>query len=291
MSHILFGQINMEIKFNKKKVSILLPTYNGSAYIRSAIKSVLLQSYLDWELLVLDDGSNDNTEIIVKEYTEDDSRIIFLKNNTNLGIQKTLNIGLKEAKGEYIARIDDDDEWLNNDKLLNQVEFLDNNKDHVMVGTGVVVVDDKNVEQYRYLLPIQNKEIRAKILAKNCFAHSSVMFRKDGALNVNGYDESNDTRHVEDYDLWLKLGTLGCLANLPSYSVKLTHREGSISSINKVEQFKKIIRIINKYKNLYPNYFKAMLRARARLIIYGFIIKSPIKFSLNKFIKYYKENW
>jgi glycosyltransferase involved in cell wall biosynthesis len=274
-----------------KNVSIILPTYNGAKYIKRAIESVISQSFSNWELLIIDDGSSDNTENIIKEYVKKDSRIIYFKNEVNLGIQKTLNMGLKEATGEYIARIDDDDEWIDKDKLQKQVEFLNNNSDHVLVGTGVIVVDEEGKELFRYLLPEFDKEIRSKILSKNCFVHSSVIFNKNVALSLGGYDESKYTRHVEDYDLWLKLGTIGKLANLPIYAVKFTSRDGSISSINKIEQFKKNISLIKNYKNKYPNYFGAFIRSYSRLLIYGFVLKSPIKFSLNKIIKFYKKNW
>ncbi|MCX6754457.1 MAG: glycosyltransferase family 2 protein [Candidatus Nomurabacteria bacterium] len=274
-----------------KLVSIILPTYNGSGRIVDAVKSIISQSYDNWELLVVDDGSIDNTEFVIDNLVKDDKRIKYFKNKINLGIQKTLNRGLKEAKGEYIARIDDDDEWVDKDKLHKQVEFLNNNLDIVLVGTGVVVVNDNNNELFRYLLPGSDREIRNKILGKNCFVHSSVMFKKDAVLGFNGYDESKDTRHVEDYDLWLKLGTIGKFANLPIYAVKFTSREGSISSTNKIDQFKKDIKLIKNYKNKYPNYFGAIIRSYARLVVYGLILKSPIKFSLNKLIKFYKKNW
>ena len=275
----------------EKLISIILPTYNGAKYIRRAIESVISQTFSDWELLVIDDGSSDGTENILKEYINKDHRIIYLKNEINLGIQKTLNRGLKEAKEEYIARIDDDDEWVDEDKLKKQVEFLNNNLDYVLVGTGVIVINEDSVELLRYLLPETDEDIRNKILAKNCFVHSSVMFKRDTALTFGGYDESKYIRHIEDYDLWLKLGTVGKFGNLPTHAVKFTLREGSISSKNKLEQFRKNITLAKKYKNKYPNYFGALFRSYLRIVIYGFILKSPIKFTLNKLIKFYKENW
>ncbi len=273
-----------------KLVSIILPTYNGAERIKEAIKSVLEQSYTNWELLVIDDGSKDNTREIVENLVKNEQRIKYLRNEINLGIQKTLNKGLREAGGVYIARIDDDDVWIDKNKLEKQVEFLENNKEYVLVGTGVVVVDEKNKVLFRYLLPIKDIDIRNKILSKNCFVHSSVVFRKDAVLKCAGYSESEDTKHIEDYDLWLNLGTLGKFANLGTHSIRFTLRAGSLSSKNKLEQFKKILKLIKNYKNIYPNYYRALFRSTARLIIYGFILKLPIKITLNKFIKFYKEN-
>ena len=273
-----------------KLVSILLPSYNGVSRIRGAIKSVLDQSYVGWELLVLDDGSKDNLKGVVEGFTKNEPRIRYIKNDINLGIQKTLNKGLKEARGEYIARIDDDDAWADKDKLKKQIEFLEKNKDYVLVGTGVIEVDEKGKELFRYLVPESDKEIRNKILGKNCFVHSSVVIRKTSVMNLGGYSESVETFHIEDYDLWLKLGTVGELANLPLYAVLFTAREDSISSRNKVDQFKKILKLIKNYKNTYPHYYGSLFRSTARLLIYGFLIKLPIRFYLNKIKKIYKES-
>lgn len=273
-----------------KLISIILPTYNGSKWLRKAIESVQRQTYTNWELLVIDDGSIDNTAQIVTDLAQKDARIVYIKNERNLGIQKTLNKGLKQAKGEYVARIDDDDQWIYKDKLKKQIEFLEKNSDYVLVGTGVVVVDEEENEQFRYLVPETNTEIKNKLLGKNCFVHSSVLFNKSAVLEIGGYSESKEVYHIEDYDLWLKLGTKGKLANLPIYGVQFTLRAGSISSTNKTIQFKRIISLIKKYKKFYPNYDLALLRSVLRYLVYGFILKLPIKFSLNKIIKLYKEN-
>ena len=200
-----------------KLISIILPTYNGAGRIQEALLSVLGQSYLHWELLVVDDGSTDNTEELVKDLPCNEKRIIYIKNESNLGIQQTLNKGLKEAKGEYIARIDDDDMWIDKDKLLKQVEFLEKNKDCVLVGTGLVAVNEEGKEIFRTFNPELDAIIRNKILSKTCFTHSSVMFRKALAMQLGGYSELSEVRHIEDYDLWLKMGTVGKLANLPIY--------------------------------------------------------------------------
>jgi glycosyltransferase involved in cell wall biosynthesis len=273
------------------KVSIILPTYNGSKYIKVAIESVLTQTFTLWELIVIDDGSNDNTEETINVYTLKDKRIIYLKNENNLGIQKTLNKGLKEAKGKYIARIDDDDEWIDKDKLEKQVDFLENNPSYVLVGTGVIVINEESLELFRYLLPKDDKSIRNKILSKNCFIHSSVVFKKDSALIFGGYNESNDTKHIEDYDLWLKLGTVGKLSNLPIYAVKFTIRDDSISSTNKIGQFEKNINLLKRYKNKYPNYKVSMIKSNIRFLIYKLISKLPIKSIYYDLMKFYKKNW
>ncbi|MFH1867224.1 MAG: glycosyltransferase [Patescibacteria group bacterium] len=272
------------------KVSIILPTYNGSKFISLAIDSVLKQNYSDWELIVINDGSTDNTAKLIQDYQRQDRRIKYLKNEKNLGIQKSLNKGLNQAAGELIARLDDDDLWLDNDKLKKQVDFLNNHPNHLLVGCGTVMVDQAGKELLRYLLPAQDAEIRERILGKNCFTHSAVLFRKESVLQLKGYSESPEVLHIEDYDLWLKLGTVGKLANLPFYGVKFMIRPTAISVTNKVHQFKKNLKLTRQYKKQYPGFVRALCRGYARLWLYGFFNLIPLAILKNKILKVYKES-
>lgn len=274
------------------KVSIILPTYNGGKYIKRAIESVISQSFSYWELLVIDDGSTDDTESIVREYQQKDSRIIYLKNTENLGIQKTLNIGLKVSKGEYIARIDDDDYWIDNSKLEKQVRFLDFNPEYVLVGTLAVFVDEKEKELLRPVYPETDQEIRKKIIFINFFFHASVMFKKDIIMKIGGYSEAKSSTYVDDYDLWFKIGLLGHIYILPSYMIAYTIRNNSICSKNKRSQYFKALILSYKNKDNYPNYRHFLFRSLARFIVYGFLLKKPISFYFNKiknYLKYYYE--
>jgi glycosyltransferase involved in cell wall biosynthesis len=254
------------------KVSIILPTYNGEKYIRRAIESILSQSFSDWELIIINDCSSDNTEIILKEYIAKDVRIFYIKNEINLGVHKSLNKGLKEAKGDYIARIDDDDEWIDKDKLKKQIEFLENNKDYVLVGTGVVLVDIYGNEINRYLMPILDKDIRKKLLRINCFIHSSVVFRKS-ILDMSG----NYDGLLEDYDLWLRMGVLGKMANLASYSVKYWLNNTGVNSQKKVLRLKENLFLSKKYKNKYSGYWKALTLGYLKLFFYPLVKILPTK--------------
>lgn len=266
-----------------------MPTYNGSKWLKNAILSIQNQSYRNWELLVIDDGSSDNTAQIVADLIRNDSRIRYFKNEQNLGIQKTLNRGLDEAKGVYIARLDDDDSWTDFQKLQKQVAFLNDNPTYVLLGTGVIMMNEEGKELFRYLLPESDEVIHRKLLSKNCFAHSSVMFLKSAVEKFGGYGEGEDVKHFEDYDLWMKLGTVGKFANLPIYGLSYRMREGSLSATNRLQVFKKLIKHISKYKKSYPQYFIALARACLRYILYSIYMKIPKKFSLYKIIKFYKE--
>ena len=256
---------------NKIIVSVVLPTYNRAHLLPRAIKSVLNQTFQDFELIIVDDGSTDNTKEVVENFQKKDNRIKYIRNEENLGIQKTLNKGIGMSEGKYIARIDDDDEWIDNNKLKNQVDFLELNQDHVLVGTGAVVVDSNGIDLYKFHNPINDENIRNIILGKNCFLHPSVVFKKESFLAVGGYDESSVVRHIEDYDLWLRLGMIGKMANLSIYGIKLVKSEKQISFKNNRKQLVGYFQIIKKYKEYYPGYLRALLRSYVRLLLYGYL--------------------
>jgi glycosyltransferase involved in cell wall biosynthesis len=271
----------------KIKVSIILPTYNGAKYIKQAIESILTQSYPLWELIILNDGSSDNTENIVKEYINKDKRIIYLKDEINLGVQKSLNKGLKEARGEYIARIDDDDEWINKDKLQKQVKFLDDNHDYVLIGTNGIVVDEKRKKLTDYDVPETDELIRISMLLKNPFIQSSILTRKNILLEIGGYSEEKNIKNIEDYQLSLRIGLQGKLYNMKEPMVMYMIREGNISSNNKKDILRKNIDLIHRFKGEYSNYGKALLFACMKFCIYfilQLITKKKLKDKIYKFL-------
>ncbi len=277
----------MDKNLTKPKVTVLMPVYNGEKTVEKAIRSVLSQSFKDFEFLIVDDGSKDKTAKIISEYAELDKRIIYLKNESNLGIQKGLNRGLRHATGDFIARIDDDDEWSGDDKLEKQIQFLENNKDCVLVGTGAIVQDVLEKELFRFLNPTENHEIKRILLSKNSFLHPSVVFRKGAALSLGGYNENEETRHIEDHDLWLRMGIKGKLANLPIYGLKRTLSKNQISAMNNIEQLKKNVYLTKKYKEKYPNYIISLLRSYIRLIIFGYL-KLNFSRKITAYFKKYK---
>ena len=246
-------------------VSVLLPTYNGEKFINRAISGVLNQSYSDMELLVIDDGSTDKTAAIVQGIAQGDPRVRYIKNETNLGIQKSLNRGLREAKGEWIARVDDDDQWVDKKKIEKQIKFLELHRGYVLVGTGLITQDTNGKELYRFFNPRKDKDIRRRILYRNCFSHSTIVFSKEAALKAGGYSESAHALHIEDYDLWLKLGMCGKFANIRDYAVRLTIHKDSISAVHKIVQFKKQIEITKRYSRDYPCAFYNRARSYFRL--------------------------
>lgn len=250
------------------KISIVCPTHNGARWIARAIKSVRAQSFSDWEMLVIDDGSTDETSQVVSQFLRQDKRIRLIKNKERTGVQKASQSGLVQAKGEFVARLDDDDFWLDFEKLAYQYEFLRSRPDYGLVGTGAVVCDESGKELYRFIGPQTDEEIREKILYRNCFTNSSILFRRELAVEVGGYRGGRDMEYLEDYDLTLRIGTKAKLANLAIYAVQYTFRESSLSGKNKLEQLNKHSRLIEKYKEGYPNYRSAKLKSRLRYYLY-----------------------
>lgn len=258
----------------KPLVSIILPTYNGAQYIASAIESVLAQTYLDWELLIISDGSTDQTRTVVEKFAKHESRIVFVENEKNVGIQKTLNKGIAAAKGIYIARLDDDDCWIEREKLLQQVIYFETHPKCVLVGTNATVINTQGKILSHNTMPLGDRIIRSKILSKNCFLHATVMIKKVALEKVGGYSDHKKFLHVEDYELWLRLGIVGSLANLALYSTSLINREESLTSKNRVGQAYNALRVVWMYKKKYPNFYSGITISTLRYV--GFVVISII---------------
>jgi len=184
--------------------------YNGEQFLRTSLESVLNQSFADFEVLVLDDGSRDRSLDVVAEFA--DSRIRVIRNAENQGLIRTLNIGLAQARGAYIARQDADDCALP-ERFAKQVRVLDENPAAVLVGSWLRLVDeqDRHLTVWRY--PIEPLAVEWALHFDSAAGHSSVMFRADTARALGGY--SLDFPHAEDFDLWSRMTRVGEVHNLP----------------------------------------------------------------------------
>jgi len=238
-------------------VTILMATWNRAGLISKTIHSLLNQTFKDWELVVPDDGSTDNTPAVIKEWQKKLPQLVYIRNEVNQGISKNYNSGLKVAKGEYIAIIDDDDPWCDPKKLEKQVKFLDENPDYVGCGGGMIIVNLEHKELYRYFKPETDEQIRNRILFGNPMANSTTIFRRSVAAKVGWYDSS--IRYSGDRDFWLKMGLEGKLYNFPEYFSFYTMSGGN-TSITKMRPHLKIsLMIMKRYKNKYPNFFSALI--------------------------------
>ncbi len=262
------------------KVTILMATYNRAHLIGKTIESLLSQTFKDWELIVPDDGSTDNTSEVIKVWQKKLPRLIYVQNKINQGISKNYNSGLKLAKGEYIAMIDDDDPWCDPKKLEKQIKFLDENKEYIGCGGGMIIVNLNHQELYRYLKPETDKQIRNRMLFGNPMANSTTLFRRASGEKVGWYDET--TRYSGDRDFWLKMGTTGKLYNFPEYFSYYTMSGLNTSIAQMRPHLKASLKIMRRYKNNYPHYFSALILNWIQYL-YAFLpnfIKQPVHYLL-----------
>jgi glycosyltransferase involved in cell wall biosynthesis len=243
---------------NKPLVSIVVPTYNRLNLLLKTIDSIKRQTYTNWELILVDDISDDGTKEAMEEMQKSDSRIRYFRREVDNipGISKYLNYGIEKAKGKYIARVDDDDVWCVDEKLQLQVDFLEQNPVYVLVGGGMIIVDENENEKFRYLKNEKDNEIRKKALMANPFAHVVVMFRKDAADLVGGY---KNFQHAEDWDFWLRLGKIGKFHNLKEYFGKYLVAGQNKSFIYQRRQARVILKIIKSHRKDYPHFWKGYL--------------------------------
>lgn len=210
------------------KVTVLMPVYNAGAYLEHSIRSILGQTWTDFEFLIVNDGSTDNSRDIVLSFR--DARIRLIENSANIGLTKSLNRGLKSAGGEYVARQDADDISCPA-RLERQVKFLDAHPDVVLLGTRARAVDEKGAptREQRLRIPVGLHAIRWYLMFQNAFVHSSVMFRRTIVWEkIGGYNESFE--RAQDYELWSRIARTHAVENLPETLIDHRHEYGSVVS-------------------------------------------------------------
>lgn len=230
---------------NKKKIeiSVILPVYNGSKYIEESISSILEQSIENFELIILNDGSTDDSLQKCELFKKRDSRIKVI-NQSNIGLTKTLNKGIKLSTGTYLARQDADD-ISRKDRFENQLSWIKEKNSRVLCGTNTTIIDKDGKEKKNKIISFKHKNIIEKFEYTNCIAHSSALFLKSAAEEVGNYDEN--LTYSQDYDLWWKLSTIGEIGNLKEKLVILRETIDSISHKKSSDQFKDFINSALKY--------------------------------------------
>ena len=187
------------------KVSVIMGAYNCASVVGRSIESIMAQSYQDWEFIICDDCSTDETCRVIHEYIDKDSRIKLIHNEKNCRLAYSLNHCLSVATGEYIARMDADDICLPV-RLEKQVEFLDHHPEFAVVGGGVILYDEAGDRNQ-----LLNDEVPVVKSMKwgVPFFHPTIMMRKTVYDSLNGYVVSKRTRRGQDYDLWFRFFAAG----------------------------------------------------------------------------------
>ena len=228
------------------KISVMIPVYNSARFLQEAIESVLAQTYKDYEIIVIDDGSTDNTKEVLAPYC-DRIRYIYQQNQ---GASSARNKGIRYSQGEYIAFLDADDIWLP-EKLHIQVDYLDNNQEIALIYSWALWVDVNGRplnKRNRSNRSLPTGDIFNILFVRNFITPSSVMIRKRMLDTVGLFDES--LTHAEDHELWLRIAREFKGFGINKYLCKYRDTPQSLSKRNMENAFKCRRGVIEKYYKL-----------------------------------------
>ncbi|EJN00871.1 glycosyltransferase [Herbaspirillum sp. YR522] len=196
---------------NAVPVTVLLPVYNGAADVVQAVRSILAQSFGEFELLIINDGSKDNSAELLATLSDPRIRVV---HQENMGLAATLNRGLQLANGRYIARQDQDD-LSHPQRLEKQLAYMEAHPDCILLGSAADIwIQDQPTDRV-HQHPTDHATLSFDLLFNNPFVHSSVMLRRDRVLAAGGYSTDRERQPPEDYELWSRLARAGQVANLP----------------------------------------------------------------------------
>lgn len=211
-------------------VSVILPVFNGKEYLNEAIASVLNQSHEQFELIIINDGSTDGSEAIIREHK--DPRIVTIDDGINRGLVASLNIGLERSSGKFIARLDADD-LCEPSRLQEQVDFLTNNPAYIAIGCLASYIDHKGALTGKQSPLYSADGLTWLSLVRSPFHHPSVMFRRsvlDAGIRYR------DKYPVEDFDMWNQIASIGHLGLLNRHLVRYRLHPGSVSAKHRDKQ-------------------------------------------------------
>lgn len=217
------------LKENTPLVSVVMSVYNSQAYLKEAIDSVLSQSYTNFEFIIINDGSTDNSLSIINSYN--DKRIVFINNDCNKGLIYSLNKGIEVAKGEFIARMDSDDMSLP-DRLRLQVQQFLSNPNAVIVGSDYFLLTGN---KQKYIKNINDSDYqKAVLLFTPCFCHPTVMIKN--IFKEKNIQYNSNFIHAEDYKLWTDLYSFGDFMNINKPLLNYRHHSLQVSNLKNESQ-------------------------------------------------------
>jgi glycosyltransferase involved in cell wall biosynthesis len=218
--------MNNSLNSNTPEISVLISCYNASRWLHEAINSVLKQTYENFELILVDDGSEDETWNIIQSYQKTDNRIVTISKK-NTGLADSLNVGISQARGKWIARLDADD-LCEVTRLEKQLAFVRNHPEVILLGTGFLEIDAQDRIIKKNMYPSGHRQLVKKLeRLQRFFPHSSTFYCTEKVRQVGGYNLR--IRRAEDKDLWLKLALHGKIACLPKALIRMRKHSGQIS--------------------------------------------------------------
>ena len=231
--------MSMDGQTSSPLVTVLMPIHNGEAFVADALESILEQTFRDFEFLIIDDGSTDESVKIIERYG--DPRIRLVCNDERIALIRTLNRGLELARGKYVARMDADDVSLP-ERLERQVAFMEATPAVGACGTWVTTIGDGDGSVWQYQYPEGADDIRCRLLFHTAIVHPSVCIRRDVyARHHFRFDEAY--LHAEDYELWCRVSEVLPLANLGSVLLRYRVHAGSVSRQHQAVQESTVRRI------------------------------------------------
>ena len=218
-----------------KNISILLPVFNCGLYVKSAIQSIINNSFENYEVIVVNDGSTDNTLETIKQFNDPRIKIY---NKENSGLIETLNYGLDKCNYPIIMRMDGDD-LIHHKKIETQLNYFTKNQS-ILLGTQGFTIDLNDNKTGTINLPLTHDEIVKSLLKLSSgLIHPSIMFYKDALLKIGGYNQN--FKHAEDYDMYLRLSKIGKISNLEEKLIYLRKHDANVSLIYAEDQIKNSI--------------------------------------------------
>jgi glycosyltransferase involved in cell wall biosynthesis len=227
-------------------VSVIMPYYNAGRFIAQAIESILAQTFTDFEVLLINDGSTDASEEILQLYSND-PRLVFVRNERNCGVAAALNTGLRVAKGVVFARMDADD-LAAPQRLEKQVDYLSTHPDCILCGTDVVLIDANQRVIGTRQFPHTDHEIKRQLLRVNPFCHPTVCLPAT-IVRQYGLQYSAEFPRAEDYHFWLRLASYGQFVNLPEKLLQWRYSAHSIRLAYSKEMLSDTIRLKWRYRH------------------------------------------
>jgi len=224
-------------------VTVLMPVYNTEKYLKEAMDSVLNQTFGDFEFLIIDDGSTDNSVEIIKSYA--DKRIRLIRNESNIKLIATLNKGIDISKGKYICRVDADDICINT-RIEKQAGFMEAHPDYAACSSGVEIFFENTDRSFNIIYKKFTDEIRIMTLYQNHFVHPASFIRKD-FINERNLRFNKNFIHSEDYYFFVKLSEIGNLYNVNEVLVRVRKHLSNVSVLNSDIQDRNSINVI-KYQ-------------------------------------------
>ncbi len=264
-------------------ISVVMPAYNAAHYVSDAIGSVLNQSYKNFEFIIVDDASTDNTMAIIQDFRKKDVRIVIIRNKKNVGVTKSLNEAIKRARGVYIIRMDADD-WAYSDRFKFQIQLMERHPDVVVSGSYIEVCDSNLKTQYIRKYRLDDASIRKHLFLYSPFAHPATIWRAR-ILKKECYDDRIGI--CQDYELYFRMGKHGKFMNLDKLLLKLRIHDQSVSVIKSDLQLKNTVLIrfnavlmqgyqmtkIDKIYNLLQEFIVGFLPIKTRFLLFNFLRK------------------